>query len=54
MARGKSIREANARELSQKLSSRIWYLLVEDTSRHYPSTLEEKYQLALELLAKLE
>lgn len=54
MTRTKFIREANARELSRKVNPRVWYLLVEDTNRHYPYTLEDKYQLALELLAKLE
>ena len=54
MARKVSIRKQNARELSRKLESRIWYLLIEGTERHYPFTLEDKYQLALELLTKLE
>ena len=54
MARGKYIREANARELSRRINPRTWYLLVEDTDRHYPYTLEEKYELALEILTKLE
>ena len=54
MARSKFIREANAKEISEKLNPRTWYLLTEGTSRHYPSSLEEKYQLALELLTKLE
>ncbi len=54
MARSKCIREANAREISQKLNPRIWYLLVEDTNRRYPYNLQQKYQLALEILTKLE
>ncbi|MBA7517311.1 hypothetical protein ES705_09364 [subsurface metagenome] len=54
MAREISIRKQSARELSRKLESRIWYLLIEGTERHYPYTLEEKYQLALEILTKLE
>ena len=54
MARGKYIREINARELSKKLEARIWHLLIEGTKRHYPYTLEEKYRLALEVLTKLE
>jgi len=54
MAREKYIREANASEISLKLEPRIWYLLIEGTKRKYPSTLQDKYQLALELLTKLE
>jgi len=54
MIREKSVREANARELSLSIESRTWYLLVEGTDRHYPYTLAEKYKLALELLTKLE
>lgn len=54
MTREKTIREANARELSLSIKPRTWYLLVEDTNRHYPYTLAEKYELALELLTKLE
>ncbi|GAH80544.1 unnamed protein product [marine sediment metagenome] len=54
MAREISIRKANARELSKRLESRIWYLLIEGTERNYPYTLQEKYQLALEVLRKLE
>jgi len=54
MTRGRSIREANARELSLRTDARTWYLLVEDTNRDYPHTLAEKYELALELLTKLE
>jgi len=48
------IRKRNAKELSKKLGPRIWHLLIEGTDRHYPYILEEKYQLALELLTKLE
>lgn len=54
MARETTIKEANARELSLSIKPRTWYLLVEGTSRHYPYTLAEKHELALELLTKLE
>jgi len=54
MPREISIRKANARELSQKLEARIWHLLIEGTERSYPYILQEKYQLALEILTKLE
>jgi len=54
MARKISIRKQNAQELSKKLESRVWYLLIEGTERSYPYNLEEKYQLALEILTKLE
>lgn len=54
MTREKYLREANARELSQSISPRTWYLLVEGTDRHYPYSLAEKHELALELLTKLE
>jgi len=54
MIREKSVREANARELSLRTDARTWYLLVEGTDRHYPYSLADKYELALELLTKLE
>jgi len=54
MAREKTVREANARELSLRTDARTWYLLVEGTDRHYPYSLADKYELALELLTKLE
>ena len=54
MARERFIREANASEIALALEPRIWYLLIEGTERKYPYTLEEKYQLALEILTKLE
>lgn len=54
MARSKGIIQANARELSLRTDARTWYLLVEGTDRHYPYSLADKYELALELLTKLE
>lgn len=41
-----------AKELSQSIKPRIWYLLAEGLEKPYPSTLEDKYQFALQLLSK--
>ena len=48
----RKLQEFVAKELSQSVKPRTWYLLAECLEKPYPYTLKSKYQFILQLLTK--